>query len=142
MAQADTVQRIAGQHKGVEAGLAAANARLAEWRATPDVDNGAQLAVALASLNADLVAHLDEEERVILPIAAAHITMPEWGELPGHGMQHFTGDKMWLVIGLIQEQFRPDQIEVMESHMPPPVLDFWTHQGRPQFQAFMAEVRG
>lgn len=140
--QADTVSRIAGQHKGVEHALATANARLAEWRAAPDVDRGAQLAVALASLNADLVAHLDEEERVILPIAAAHITMPEWGELPGHGMQHFAGDKLWLILGLIQEQFRPDQIAVMESRMPPPVLDFWTNQGRPQFETYIAEVRG
>jgi hypothetical protein len=30
----------------------------------------------------------------------------------------------------------------MESHMPPPVLEFWTNQGRPQFQAYIAEVRG
>jgi hypothetical protein len=140
--QADTISTIAGQHKGVETALATANARLAEWRAEPDVDRGAQLAVALASLNADLVAHLDEEERVILPIAAAHITMPEWGELPGHGMQHFAGDKMWLIIGLLQEQFSPEQVAMMESHMPPPVLDFWTSQGRPQFQAYIAEVRG
>jgi hypothetical protein len=140
--QSDTISRIAGQHKGVEEGLAVANERLAAWRAAPDADSGAQLAVAIAALNADLVAHLDEEERVILPIAAAHITMPEWGELPAHGMQHFAGDKMWLIIGLLQEQFSQEQIAMMESHMPPPVLDFWTNQGRPQFQAYIAEVRG
>jgi hypothetical protein len=68
--------------------------------------------------------------------------MPEWGELPSHGMQHFAGDKMWLIIGLLQEQFSPEQVAMMESHMPPPVLDFWTSQGRPQFQAYIAEVRG
>lgn len=140
--QAATVQRIAGQHKGVEEALVVANERLAEWRADADPDSGVRLAVAIASLNADLVAHLDEEERVILPIAASHITMPEWGELPGHGMQHFAGDKLWLIIGLLQEQFRPEQVAMMESHMPPPVLEFWTTQGRPQFQAFIAEVRG
>jgi iron-sulfur cluster repair protein YtfE (RIC family) len=139
--QADTVMRIAAQHEGVLAALQTAQARLTEWRVDPQIENGAQLAAALATLGAELALHLDEEERVILPIAARHITAPEWGELPAHGMQHFEGDKIWLVMGLIREQMRPDQIAVMEAHMPPPVLDFWLSSGRAQYEAFVADLR-
>ena len=138
---AETIMRIAGQHEGVLTALADAEGKLAPWRLDPQVDSGAHLAASLATLGAELALHLDEEERVILPIAARHMTPAEWGELPGHGMAHFTGDKIWLVLGLIQEQMRPEQIEQMESHMPPPVRDFWVNQGRSQFQAYIAKVR-
>jgi hypothetical protein len=137
----DTIRRIAGQHDGVLAALEDAEAKLAAWRADPHIDAGAHLAAALATLGAELSLHLDEEERVILPIASRYLSPQEWGELPGHGMAHFTGDKMWLVVGLIQEQMRPEQIAVMESHMPPPVREFWVSQGRSQFEAYIADVR-
>lgn len=139
--EAGTIRRIAGQHDGVLTALEDAEAKLTAWRADPEVESGAHLAASLATLGAELSLHLDEEERVILPIAARHMTPPEWGELPGHGMAHFHGDKIWLVMGLIQEQMRPEQIAMMESHMPPPVREFWTTQGRAQFEAYIAEVR-
>lgn len=138
---AETIRRIAGQHEGVLTALEDAEAKLAVWRPDPQIDSGAQLAASLASLGAELSLHLDEEERVILPIASRHMTPEEWGELPGHGMAHFTGDKIWLVMGLIQEQMRPEQIAMMESHMPPPVRDFWVNQGRAMFEAYIADVR-
>lgn len=139
--EAGTIRRIAGQHDGVLTALEDAEAKLTAWQADPEVESGAHLAASLATLGAELSLHLDEEERVILPIAARHMTPPEWGELPGHGMAHFHGDKIWLVMGLIQEQMRPEQIAMMESHMPPPVREFWTTQGRAQFEAYIAEVR-
>jgi len=138
---ADTVMRIAGQHNGVLVALETADARLAEWLADPQIESGAVLAAALATLGAELTTHLDEEERVILPIAARHLTPEEWGELPSHGMRSFRGDKLWLVMGLIREQMRPEQIAHMEAHMPPPVLEFWNTAGRQEFESFIAELR-
>lgn len=139
--QADTITRIAGQHDGVLSSMDEACQLLEAWKSDPQIDRGAKLAAALATLGAELAAHLDEEERVILPIAAQHLTAPEWGELPAHGMQHFTGDKVWLILGLIQEQMRPEQIAVMEAHMPPPVLEFWTGTGRAMFTDFVGRLR-
>jgi hemerythrin-like domain-containing protein len=141
-ADADTIRRIAHQHEGVSAALEEARERLEAWYADPQIESGAKLAAALATLGADLAAHLDEEERVVLPIAARSITAPEWGELPAHGMQHYSGNEIWLLLGLIQEQFTPEQVSMMESHMPPPALEFWTNVGRPTFQDFIAQLRG
>lgn len=139
--QADMVRRIAGQHDGVTAALADAEERLSAWRAVPDIERGSSLAAALALLGVVLGAHLDEEERRILPLAADHLSVEEWGELPAHGMRSFTGDKLWLILGLIQEQMPAPAIAAMEAHMPEPVREFWTTSGRPQFEAFVAELR-
>ena len=139
--RAETIRRIAGQHEGVHASLEEALARLAEWRREPDIDGGARLAATLATLGAELALHLDEEERVILPIAARHMSAQEWAQLPMHGMQHFSGDRIWLVMGLIQEQMTPEQVAAMREHMPPPVVEFWDTTGRPQFEEFMAALR-
>jgi iron-sulfur cluster repair protein YtfE (RIC family) len=138
---AQTVMRIADQHVGVLAELETAEERLVAWRADPQIESGAILAASLATLGAELSLHLDDEERVILPIAARHMSPAEWGELPSHGMANFRGDKAWLVMGLVREQMRPEQIVEMEAHMPPPVLEFWNSLGRPQYEAFVAELR-
>jgi hypothetical protein len=140
-AQAAMIARIAGQHEGVLTWLEAAEIRLADWVADPNIDRGAALASALATLGAELGLHLDDEERHILPLAAEHLTVAEWGELPGHGMRAFRGDKMWLVLGLIQEQMTPEGIAEMDAHLPPPVREFWTTAGRPQFESFVAALR-
>ena len=138
---AATITRVAAQHEGVLAVLNGAESRLAEWQAEPTTDRGAVLAAALITLCVNLSAHLDDEERLILPLVAEHLTVAEWGELPMHGMQHFTGDKMWLVIGLIREQMTEEQCAGMDAEMPPPVRQFWVAQGEPLFRAFIAEVR-
>jgi iron-sulfur cluster repair protein YtfE (RIC family) len=139
--QAELITRIAGQHDGVLTSLKAAEIRLADWVADPNIERGAALAVALATLGAELSLHLDEEERHILPIAAECLTVEEWAELPGHGMRLFAGDKQWLVLGLIQEQMPPQAVAEMDDRLPPPVREFWTTAGRPRFEAFVADLR-
>jgi hemerythrin-like domain-containing protein len=143
-ARAATVEHAAGQHQGVLGDLAVSEARLAEWKAEPTPDRAASLAAALATLGANLAVHLDDEERNILPLAAEHLTVEEWAELPTHGMQ--TGGQraphlMWLVLGLIREQMSAEQRAHMDSVMPPPVLELWTTQGEPMFREFITELR-
>ena len=135
------VERVAAQHHDVHDAIDHAQRALDEWRAAPDLESATGASIALASLGAALTTHLDDEQETVLPIAARYITMPEWGELPAHGMQHFAGDKIWLIMGLIQEQMTPEQIAQMEMHMPPPVAEFWTRQGRPMYLSFVGELR-
>lgn len=138
---ADVIRRIAGQHEGVLTAMQAAEAHLETWKAEPTTDNGATLAAALITLAVGLGAHLDEEERVILPLAADHLTQEEWGALPAHGLQNFRGERIWLVLGLIREQMTDEQRAAMDAHMPPPVREFWLNVGEPQFVRFITEIR-
>jgi hemerythrin-like domain-containing protein len=140
-AQAAKVQQIADQHGAVSGLLATAEAELAEWAVEPNTDHGAKLAGALVMLGFELAEHLDMEEEFVLPLAAEHLTVEEWSELPAHGMQHFSGDKVWLLLGLLFEQMPPGAPELALAKMPPPVAAFWHNEGQDLFDAFVADVR-
>ena len=139
---AETISRIGNQHAGVLTVLGAAEVAVATWGTDPSVANRDNAVSALATLEEGLTPHLDQEETEILPIAAEHINVAEWGEMPEHGIKSYRGDKLWLILGLVQEQMTPAQQANMEAHMPPPLLDFWKGPGQGQFDAFVTELRG
>ena len=131
------ISRIAGQHAAVRGDIEVAETRIGEFRAEPTVDNAATLASSLATLNASLVAHLDEEENVSMPIAAKYVNVAEWGQLPAHGLQHFDGDKLWLILGLLRKEMTESQRANMDAHMPPPVAQFWTETGEGLYTQYL-----
>ena len=139
-ADAAEVERIAGQHRELDAAIERAEVLLTAWTATPDPSLGTSLESALTQLRALLVRHLDEEEAVVLPLAAEHLTMEEWGALPAHGMKTFSGDKLWLVIGLLRDRMTQEQRDLMLANMPPPVADFWLKVGEPSYRDFLRQL--
>jgi len=139
--RAQTIERIAAQHQSVVTAIADAESCLAAWETNPFEEARATALSALVALDGRLTPHLDEEEREILPIAAQCINVAEWGQLPEHGMKSFGGDKLWLIIGLVQEQMTEQQLRQMEEHMPPPLLEFWVGPGRSMFDSYVAALR-
>ena len=115
---------------------------VAAWREQPSGAARDAAVEALASLRTVLVAHLDHEEAEVVPLIALCINVAEWGEMSAVAFQRFSGDKPWLVIGLVQEQMLATENATMEANMPPPVHDFWVGSGRAMFQDFVAELRG
>ena len=81
------------------------------------------------------------EEAEIVPLAGDHVTVEEWGMLPAHGFANFTGDKVWLILGLIRENFTDEQRAIMLAQMPPPAVEMWQSMGEASFDQMMAEVR-
>jgi Hemerythrin HHE cation binding domain len=138
---AATIARIADQHQTVLVAVANAEAAVTAWRTDPSAHRRQAAVAALVRLDAELAPHLDEEEHHVLPIAAQCINVAEWGQLPEHGMKSFRGDKLWLILGLIQEQMTPSQKAAMEAHMPPPLLEFWVGPGQLMFQECIADLR-
>ena len=138
--QVEEIQRIADQHEAVHDALVTAASLVAPWGADP-TKRGAEFAEALASLQSGLLPHVSEEEDVLLPLVVEQINVVEWGELPSHGLAHFAGDKVWLILGLIQEQLTAGQVAAMEDHMPPPVVEFWQNTGRDLFVEFVGRLR-
>jgi hypothetical protein len=61
--------------------------------------------------------------------------------LPGHAMGHFGGDKIWLIIGLIRENFSEAQRQMMLEKMPPPARQMWESMGQADFTDLIAQVR-
>jgi iron-sulfur cluster repair protein YtfE (RIC family) len=136
------VRRIAAQHQPVSASLHRATEQLSAWRAAPDPRSAEALRTALGDVQQALIPHLDEEERVVLPIAARHVTPEEWGALPGHAMRQFGGADLWLVLGLVFDHMPDDLRAAVQAHMPPPLLAAWTADGQPHYESFRSRLNG
>jgi len=134
------VEKAKAQHEAVHASLASAKDGVGLWESKGD---GAadDLVKTLQELDAVLIPHLDEEEAVIVPLAAEHLSAEEWGMLPAHGLGHFTGDKVWLILGLIRENMTPDQRDQMLVAMPPPARQMWEGMGEAAFNELIGRVR-
>jgi iron-sulfur cluster repair protein YtfE (RIC family) len=133
------IDHMNDQHHEALALLDEAKVSLAAW---PGGDAAAQDAALerLDQLSSHLLEHLDEEETKVLPLAAEHLSMEEWGALPGHGMANFHGDKIWLILGLIRERMTDGQRAAMMAHMPPPALEMWTGFGEQAFKDYSSVV--
>ena len=140
-ADAALVARIAAQHHEIHETLERAAAPIPAWVGSADPTTAAELTAALDALAASLIPHLDEEEASIVPLCAEHLTVPEWGALPGHALASYDGDKIWLILGLIRENMTDAQRADMLANMPPPAVDMWTTMGNAAFDAFIADVR-
>ena len=101
----------------------------------------AAVSAGLRALEATLIPHLDEEEANVVPLAAAHMNAAEWGQLSGHAMGHFQGDKVWLIMGLVRENFTQEQRDMMLAHMPPPAREMWETAGERSFNELIVQVR-
>jgi hypothetical protein len=110
------------------------------WRADGDSDAPA-LIRSLQALDGVLSAHLDHEETEVVPLAAQYLTGEEWGALPGHTLRSFEGNKVWLIMGLVRENFTQEQRDAMLAHLPPPARQMWETIGEASFDDLVAQVR-
>jgi hemerythrin-like domain-containing protein len=138
---ADLINRGSAEHEAVVARLEATEEALASWCADPSDGARAALLTALAGLGELLIEHLDHEEADVVPLIGQSISVAEWGAMSADAFQRFSGDKPWLVIGLIQEQMLATENAGMEANMPPPARDFWVGTGRPMFEQYVGALR-
>ena len=137
--QGELLDRMEGQHAGVHEVIDKAAASVRAWAAQPDASHRDAAAAAVRSLLAELDAHLVEEEREILPLAATTVTPEEWGKLPGHAMGSFAG-RRWLVLGLILGQMSDEQRAGMMLHMPETMREMWQGGGADSFSELRREL--
>jgi hemerythrin-like domain-containing protein len=136
---ASLIDTLVDQHHDVVALADAAKGSLEAWR-TGDAGAQARLAGQLQDLHDALVPHLDTEESDILPLCADNMSAEEWGALPGHALSQYSGDKVWLILGLILERRTPEGRDAMLAAMPPPVAQMWTGMGSQAFEDLAAQV--
>jgi len=139
-AERAVVEEGEADHAAVVGLMAASTAAVVAWPQQGDA-GGDEVLRCLAELESTLCPHLDREETKILPLAGEHLSAEEWGTLPGHALGNFSGDKVWLIMGLIRENFTQKQRDSMLEHMPPPARQMWDTMGESSFQALIAEVR-
>jgi hypothetical protein len=134
------LDRMEGQHAAVDEVTGAADRAIAAYRADPSAATGDALLQALRRLSIELHVHLVEEEQEILPLAANHLTEAEWGAMPAWAVQHYQGDKFWIIAGLIFEQMTEDEVQTTLRHQPPHLREMWETTGERDFKAFMTDL--
>ena len=137
--QRDMLDQMAAQHAEVVGLIEESAGALSTWGAGREAAQD-QSAAALGELAARLEEHLGDEERLVLPLCAENLSLAEWGALPGHALGSFTGDKVWLILGLIRDRMTQAQRDEMLAHMPPPAVDMWTSMGEQAYKNLVAEV--
>ena len=136
----ELISRMIADHQDIHAPLDLAASSVAGWTTSSEPSEAHRLTSALAELGRKLLPHFDEEERTILPLCAQHLTMEEWGAMPGHALAHYDGDKIWLILGLVRRYLTQAQRDAMLDHMPPPARDMWINMGEAAFEGFMADL--
>ena len=106
------------QHRGIDPALELAEAAGASWAASADPEHREAFAAAIEGFCTSLVAHLDQEESDILPLAQEHLSEEEWSMLAKHAIA--TTPKADLVKGLggILEDATPDERAMMLAVIP------------------------
>ncbi|MGC2191560.1 MAG: hemerythrin domain-containing protein [Candidatus Dormiibacterota bacterium] len=135
------LDRMESQHQAVDEVKATADKAISAYRADPSKRNAQALLAALRRLSIELDLHLVEEEQEILPLAAVSVSQEEWGQMPGWSVQHFQGDKFWLIAGLLFEQMTPDEVALTLRHQPPSLQQMWQDKGERDFRDFMSDLR-
>jgi iron-sulfur cluster repair protein YtfE (RIC family) len=130
------------QHEAVSVGLARAEELLDAWRTSADAGTGAELARAIAALHTGLAAHLDEEERRILPLVPDNLSAAEWDRLRIHAMSNLTERQNSIFFGLMIESMPDAERAEFLAHLPPPVAAGWSGGGADAFATYISGVRG
>lgn len=133
------LDRLEAEHEEALKLTANAVRALAAWPGG-DASDQAEVAGSIEALRAQLEPHLDAEESEALSLCAEHMSLEEWGALPGHGMAAFQGDKVWLILGLIRQRMNDAQRAAMLEHMPAPAVEMWTGFGAQAFKDLSTQV--
>lgn len=140
--EADVVLRMEAAHEHVSSSLDQVTAAADAWEATPGESERDTLVAALVDQRAILVAHLDDEEAALLPLAARHLTLAEWEAQGEHVATHTPKAKMLRFFGMALEDATPAERQQMLSHMPGPARVLWYAIGRAQYARYVRKVRG
>ncbi|WP_426507503.1 hemerythrin domain-containing protein [Dactylosporangium sp. McL0621] len=138
---AELVLRMEQQHQTVDAGLQEVQRGLDAWERSPAEPERDALVAALARHRRDLLLHLDEEERQVLPLIHEHITAAEWAELGEHARTKTPKDKLLFMLGALLEDATPEERTRFLALLPLPARVLWKLVGKRSYDKQMREIR-
>jgi hemerythrin-like domain-containing protein len=130
------------QHSGIDPALAEARALGERWAAAGDVASRDAFADRLDALRGPLLAHLDQEESDILPLAQQHLTEDEWGLLGAYAIAHTPKSDLLRNIGGLLEDATPEERDLMLHHLPVVAKVLYRAVGRRSYIKMATAVRG
>jgi len=140
--EAATVQRVADQHQEVSGAIERVQQGVATWRQSAGHSGGEALADSLVNLNAVLQSHLNDEESLVVPLAATVLTQKEWNDMGEHSRQSIPKDKMFIAFGMLLEPLSDADRAYMLSEVPAPVKLLWKTLGQRSWRKYRRQLRG
>ena len=126
----ELVSRMEAQHEHVHGLLEQVDVLLPAWRSDPAPSQRDALAAVLDALGPALSAHLEEEERDVLPLVEEHLTAAEFDEVGAKAVAAIPKARMLVLFGDVLEDTSPDEQKLMLGVLPPPVRLVYKAVGR------------
>lgn len=140
--QADLVHRMQEQHGRIGVHLERIGSLLPVWAQTARRAERDELYELFAGASVVLEQHLDDEEREILPLAAAHLTVAEWEQLGRSMHASMRRDQMLTFLGMVLEDATPEEQKRTLAAMPLPGRLAWMLIGARRYRSTVRRVRG
>jgi hypothetical protein len=116
--QQELLDTMEGQHQGIDPALKKAEELGEVWAATGSAEARDAFADAIEEFAGPLLAHLDQEEADILPLAQQHVTEQEWGLLAKHALAVTPKQDLVKGLGGILEDATPAERDMMLGVIP------------------------
>ena len=139
---APLVERMEEQHQQIDVSVAEVRAATSVWRSDPTPASSSALADGIGEFLVVLEAHLDEEERDVVPLIDRFLTEAEWQEVGERGFEKFTPAQRWIAMGQLVEVATPEEAVMMFGTLPPPVKVLWHLIGKRRYGRYITPVRG
>ncbi|MFF7241733.1 hemerythrin domain-containing protein [Streptomyces collinus] len=140
-AQDDLVHRMTRQHASIDATLERIQPVLTDWRDSADQGTARTLADLLEEHRDALSEHLDDEECLLLPLVAEHLTVAEWDLVGRRGLEALPKNKVLLALGAILEDATDEERAWFLGRVPLAGRLLWRFVGRRQYQARSRALR-
>ena len=140
--QQELLDTMEGQHRGIDPALAKAEVLGAAWAATADIAAREAFAEAIEEFSGPLLAHLDQEEVDILPLAQQYVSEEEWGLLSKHALANTPKPDLIKGLGGILEDATADERDMMLGVIPAVPKFLYRTVGKRAYVKDAAAVRG
>ncbi|HEY8984570.1 MAG TPA: hemerythrin domain-containing protein [Streptomyces sp.] len=139
---AEHVLAMEAQHRELSEGIDEVQALMDRWQARALAEDRDELAEALRRHHRLLCAHLDEEERQVMPLVALHVSEKDWQALGERGLAETPRDRLMISLGAVLEDASPEEREEFLGRLPMPARVLWKLLGQRQYRRETDRVRG
>ncbi|MDO5682920.1 MAG: hemerythrin domain-containing protein [Propionibacteriaceae bacterium] len=144
--ESTTITRMAAAHQDIDALLDQVQDCAQQW-STAAVGPAAAaasttLVEAMTRFRIALADHLAEEERLIVPLLAQHITRAEWDEFGKLMSTNMPRSGLPIFMGMVHDAATEDEAREFFAPMPGFVKAIWKLSGRKQYAKYMARLHG
>ena len=136
------LDQMQAQHAGIDPALEKARSLGATWARKADEASRDAYADALDEMAGPLMAHLDQEEAEILPLAQKLLTEQEWSQLGNHAVTATPKKLLITGFGGILEDATPQERDMMLGVLPAPARLLYRVWGKGAYIKQATAVRG